>query len=84
MLENSSSAAVVIGALRVNVRCCQLSLRHPGAVDLGEAGFSKLFSMEVRKFTVSTKLSRVPPFVILVIHFYCIVIAISEFVAIET
>ena len=51
---------------------------------LGGAGFSKLFSIEVRKFTVNTKIFWTHLLVVPVVPVYCIIIALSEFVPIET
>ena len=43
-----------------------------------------MYSIEVRKITVNTKLYWIHLFVVPETHFYCIVIALSEFVAIKT
>ena len=60
------------------------SLKYPDVVVLGGAGFFKLFSIGVRKFTVNNKISLIHFLVVLVVPFYCIIIALSEFVPIET
>ena len=60
------------------------SLKNPDVIVLGGAGFSKLFFIEVRKFTVSTKISRIHLFVVPMIQFYCLGIVFSEFAAIAT
>ena len=60
------------------------SLEKPDVIVLGGAGFSKLFSIEVRKFTVNTKIAWIHLLVVQVVPFYCIIIALSEFVPIET
>ena len=60
------------------------SLKYPDVVALGGAGFLKLFSIEVRKFTVNNKISWIHLLVVPVVPFYCIIIALSEFVPIET
>ena len=60
------------------------SLKYPDGVALGGAGFLKLFSIEVRKFTVNNKISWIHLLVVPVVPFHCIIIALSEFVPIET
>ena len=60
------------------------SLKNTDDVVLGGAGFSKLFSKEVRKNTVNTKISWTYLLVVPVVPFYCILIALREFVPIET
>ena len=58
--------------------------KSPDFIVLGGAGFSKLFSIEVRKFTVKTKIAWIHLLVVPVVPFYCIMIALSEFVPTET
>ena len=60
------------------------SLKYPDVVALGGAGFLKLFSIEVRKFTVNNKISWIYLLVVPVVPFYCIIIALIEFAPIET
>ena len=59
-------------------------LKYPDVVALGGAGFLKLFSIEVRKFTVNNKISWIHLLVVPVVPFYCIIIELSEFLPIET
>ena len=59
-------------------------LKNLDVVVLGGAGFLKLFSIEVRKFTVNNKIFWIHLLVVPVIPFYCIIIALSEFVPIVT
>ena len=61
--------------------CCKLKAKNPNVVEFDGAGLSKLFSIEVRKFTVSTKISRIHLLVVPVIKF---IVSCSEFVMIET
>ena len=60
------------------------SLKNLDVVVLGGAGFLKLFSIEVRKFTVNNKISWIHLLVVPVVPFYYIIIALSEFVPMET
>ena len=46
--------------------------------------FLKLFSIEVRKFIVNSKIAWIHLLVVPVVPFYCIIIALSEFVQIKT
>ena len=43
-----------------------------------------MFSIEVRKFSVNNKISWIELLVVPVVPFYCIILALSEFVPIET
>ena len=47
--------------------------KNPNVVEFDGAGLSKVFSIDVRKFTVSTKISRIHLLVVPVIKFYCII-----------
>ena len=58
--------------------------KNPDVAVLAGAGFSNLFSIEVRKVTVSTKISLIHFFIVPVIPSNCQVMALSEFVVIET
>ena len=46
--------------------------------------FLRLFSIEVGKFIVNNKIAWIHLLVVPVVPFYCIIIALSEFVPIET
>ena len=61
-----------------------ISLKYPDVVPLGGAGVLKLFSIEVRKFTVNNKISWIYVLVVPVVPVYCIIIALSEFAPIGT
>ena len=60
------------------------SPKYSDVVVLGGAAFLKLFSIEVRKFTVKNKISWIYLLVFPVVPLYCIIIAFSEFVPIKT